>query len=682
MKKRSTEILQKLMKHSSRKYSIPKLSKNYGVSQRTLRNDINEINSFLESIHKPQIVIGNDGVLEVDSDCDRQLVLEELFQMDTYNYRLSSRERQIFLLGSLLSSKEYVSMQDFADELFVSRVTILNDVQSLQNDLQSMDIYMISDTGKGMRLICSTQQRIDLMMMIYRQIAINMENEGFFQNFILKRMNIRYTFSEIFGYLQEYVNSNNIIFVDDVLYDIVLYLFAIFNVTAQINEKKSPVLSRKTELSGLDYFLIYVGYMLNFEVTENMLQFYRAYLEENNLRSFVKSIDEMELYKIIHYYLSEIDEDMHLHLTMDSLLLDSLLMHIKNMKKWGGYEVELPQAANIAVDYELLQGSVDKYSYILERFLGYKLGDNMKKSIVIHICVALIRNQRDMARLSVAVVCPGSMATGKYLESQIKNYFDFHIVGVISANQVFRKLDEQGEQVDFILSTVPLESDKYDVVTVHPFLTMEDMNRIQEISFLCQRKKNFRPPHSENHRMLRKMKNLVNAKGIPAGLKKEMESLISEYEKALEEDKYSAIGELLRREHIIITYEDLDWRAAMRLSATPLEMSGYVDNNYIDASIKNVEQYGDYIIVGKGIALAHANADNGVHKDGLSLLVCPTGITFSDGESVVYMIFCFSSTGKKEYLEMMKEIVELSLDETQFHDMLDMTEDELFQILK
>lgn len=682
MKKRSTEILQKLMKHSSRRYSIPKLARDYGVSQRTLRNDIGEINSFLNSVDMPGIAIGNDGSLEVDNACDRHLVLEEILEMDTYNYRLSSEERQVFLLSTLLCSNGYVSMQDIADELFVSRVTILNDVQRLQDELVDMEIYMISDAGKGMKLICNPRQRIRLMIRIYQRTAVNVENGGFFQNFIFRKMDIKYPFSEVFDHLQEYITNNNIIFIDDTLYDIALYLFAMFNVADQIEKKKrSPLLSNKAELKGMDYFLIYLGFMLEADVTEDMLRFYREYLTENNLHSYVKSVDEMELYKIIHYYLSEIDHEMHLHLTMDSLLIDSLLLHIKNMKNWGGYEVELPKADNIAVDYELLKENVDKYAYVLERFLGYKLSDNMKKSIVIHICVALIRHQRDMSRLSVAVVCPGSMATGKYLESQIRNYFDFNIVGVISASQVFHKLEEQKEQVDFILSTVPLESDKYEVVTVHPFLTMEDLNKIQEISFLCRQKKEEKPSHSKNQLILNKMRNLRDMDGISSTLKTEMDALINEYEKSLEEDKFSAIGELLRQEYIIITYEDLNWRDAMRLSARPLEIYGCATPEYIEVAIGNVEKYGDYIIIGPGIALAHSNSESGALKDGLSLLVCPTGITFSEGESVVYMIFCFVSTGKKEYLEMMKEVVDLSLDKGRFQEMLEMTEEELYELL-
>lgn len=684
MKKRSTEILQKVMKYPSRSFSIPGFAKEYGVSQRTLRNDINEINEFLESIGSGPVLISTDGALLLDSSCDRRGVLDELFRMDTYAYKLSSEERQIFLLCSLLCSNTYISMQEIADELYVSRISVLNDLQLMQAALAEMEIYVISNSGKGMKLICSLRQRIDLMMMIYERTTANVENGGFFQSFIFKRMQIRFSFSEILEYLLDYINDQHMFFVDDVLHEFAVFLFALMNVPDQIDEKKrSKTLQNSQALEGLDRFLVMLGEKLGTRITENMLLAYQTFIREHDIHSFLKTIDEMELYKIIHYYLAEIDREMHLHLNMDSMLIDSLLLHIKNMKNWGGYAIELPEADNVAVDYEMLQKCVEKHASILERYLGYTLSDNMKKSIVIHICVALIRNQRNMSRLSVAVVCPGSMATGKYLESQLRNYFDFRILGVISSNQVFRRLRERNEQVDLIISTVPLNSDEYIVLTVHPSLTMEDLNLIQETSFLCQKEKDKGYPRTKTQRLLRRMKNLIEDKEIPPDLRTEMETLVDAYATGVrEQPRFEAIGELLLRDHIDITYENLTWRDAMRMAARPLEEKGYIDPSYIEESIRNVEQYGDYIVIGEGIALAHANAKSGVHRDCLSLLVCPTGIPFSDGERIVFMIFCFASTGEREYIQLLKEIMAISEDERFFKKLIDMSEYEICQALQ
>ena len=90
------------------------------------------------------------------------------------------------------------------------------------------------------------------------------------------------------------------------------------------------------------------------------------------------------------FFVSKIDQELRLELTNDDKLIDSLLMHIKSMKDWGNYEVEIPKNYDLPMNYELLETLVEKYSYILESFLSYKLSSNMKKSIVIHICVAVI----------------------------------------------------------------------------------------------------------------------------------------------------------------------------------------------------------------------------------------------------------------------------------------------------
>ena len=84
---------------------------------------------------------------------------------------------------------------------------------------------------------------------------------------------------------------------------------------------------------------------------------------------------------------------------------------------------------------------------------------------------------------------------------------------------------------------------------------------------------------------------------------------------------------------------------------------GSIGANYIAKCIENVEEYGDYIIVGDKVALAHANKKFGVNRDGLSLLVAPEGILFDSEGDEVNLMFCFASTGEKDYLELLQTIM-------------------------
>lgn len=76
-------------------------------------------------------------------------------------------------------------------------------------------------------------------------------------------------------------------------------------------------------------------------------------------------------------------------------------------------------------------------------------------------------------------------------------------------------------------------------------------------------------------------------------------------------------------------------------------------------AVENVKEYGDYIIISKGIALAHAGKKEAhVYKDGLSLVMCPEGIEFTEG-NIVYLVFCFAVAEEKDYLKLFQEIIAL-----------------------
>lgn len=333
-------------------------------------------------------------------------------------------------------------------------------------------------------------------------------------------------------------------------------------------------------------------------------------------------------------------------------------MHIKHMKNWGDWRVEFPEEYEGYIDYAFLEQAVDEYAPILEGFLGYQLSNNMKKSIVIHICVSIIRNQRYMPKMSVLIVCPGSMATGKYLEAQIKNYFDFQIVDVIAVREVSQKMRQMSEQIDFIISTVTVHTDICPVIKVHPFLKMEDMNLLQKMVFQKQRH-----VQSTTTQKLSAMKNMIHNIVDDSTLAKilceKLSDVVEDYQSNTLIRQKKAIGSLLEPDGIQITEEDMSWRQAMYRVAVPLEQAGRLRKEYIEKAIRNVEQYGDYIVVSNGVALAHADKDAGVIKDCLGLLLLRNGVCFAEDSERVHLLFCFATTGEDTHLDILKEIIQI-----------------------
>ena len=90
-------------------------------------------------------------------------------------------------------------MQNMAEELFVSRATIIGDFDSLRGTLKRFDVQIISDAGKGIALKCSASEKVNIPVDLFLQITLNTRQDGFFQNFILRKMEIRKSFIVTIG---------------------------------------------------------------------------------------------------------------------------------------------------------------------------------------------------------------------------------------------------------------------------------------------------------------------------------------------------------------------------------------------------------------------------------------------------------------------------------------------------
>lgn len=71
-----------------------------------------------------------------------------------------------------------------------------------------------------------------------------------------------------------------------------------------------------------------------------------------------------------------------------------------------------------------------------------------------------------------------------------------------------------------------------------------------------------------------------------------------------------------------------DWRAAIRAAAEALQASGSAEAGYGERMIALVEEYGPYIVIAPGLALAHARPGDDVHTAGLALVTLAEPVAF------------------------------------------------------
>ena len=73
----------------------------------------------------------------------------------------------------------------------------------------------------------------------------------------------------------------------------------------------------------------------------------------------------------------------------------------------------------------------------------------------------------------------------------------------------------------------------------------------------------------------------------------------------------SILAQMLDPSKIMIKQEKITWEQGILQAADILEKKGCVGSDYGKKAVENVEEYGDYIIISKGIALAHAGKKRG-----------------------------------------------------------------------
>lgn len=667
MRKRSTEILEKLILSNSKSMEVKKLITTYRISLKTLRTDVNEINDFLlEAKMSPTKLNEKEKLILLEKDIMK--IQDRLNHMDTYSYKMSREERQIYIIAELLMSQDYITMQNLAKKLNVSRNTILNDFETVKDYCLAFNVNVLMKSSKGIKIECDQKDRNNLLMQIFHDLEDDYMEKSFFHQLIQRKLGMKIPLEMIKEDLREYMEQQHMLVSDRVFSYVSIYLFVILN--RKINKKRRTV-EKLTGDTASDNLLNWFADKYEVSINKNDVKDFGRYMKQHdfNISSEQKEINDVELYGIIVYFLQMVGEDIECSLQSDTVLIESLLEHIRTLKNWEDYDFEMPLSDELPIPKEILKKTIEKNSIILERYLGYPLTKEMKESIMIHICAAFVRNLEYLNLLEVLIVCPGSMATGKYLEAQVKNYFDFRVAAVIPSRDVEEFL--KSNKIDFVISTVNVRSESVPCVKVQAQLTMNDINAIQNIAFLLGRKENKSENESRyvEQNFLDVMKTFLEK--LDASKRDEFfDEVYALMETKIQSTGKSILAQMLDPSKIMIKQEKITWEQGILQAADILEKKGCVGSDYGKKAVENVKEYGDYIIISKGIALAHAGKKEAhVYKDGLSLVMCPEGIEFTEG-NIVYLVFCFAVAEEKDYLKLFQEIIALGKTQKKMKDIL------------
>lgn len=690
LKERCTQILYKLI--SSPAYTkISELAEEFGVSQRTIRYDLDKIDYYLKHNGLPQLVRKpNSGIQFNGTSEQRNKVLKLISNISSYNYVLTPRERQNIILSQLLQTKNYITIGSLSEILSVSRSTVINDLRKVKGWLIKNNLKLKSSPGHGINIEGNEK---DLRNAVVSLLAENVELEKAFEIIkapLNRRINVtvdqqvKNLFEDLdIGLIEETVrmaeNQLQTVFSDRTYSGLVIHI-ALAIKRIQLGR---DIVMLKDELDNLrltkefavassmaqkleEYFHI--------KIPVDEIGYITVHLLGGKVVAASTHIKEnwAQLQLLTAKIIESVQSEIKVNFFGDDELYKGLMEHlgptIYRLKH--GLLLKNPILEEVKRSYSRIFQSVKKGLKVLEDFIGGHINEEEVGYITMHFGAALERakarkkaGQRKNHR--ILVVCGTGIGTAKLLSSRIKAEFDdIEIADTAASRKVREKL--LIDDIDFIVSTIPMNCDKVPEIVVNPLLPQEDITKIRKYiennppkSFKIQENgdilKNF--SMEELLEIIESHCIILHRSGLVKDLAEHLNLYCSEDGKGVVQP---VLKDLLTKKTIKLKTHAKNWEEAVRIGGEILVENGYVEPGYVDAMVKTVKEIGPYIVIAPGIAMPHARPEDGVKKVCMSLITLDSPVSFvNSNNDPVDIVICFGATDDSTHLKALSQIVEL-----------------------
>ncbi len=117
------------------------------------------------------------------------------------------------------------------------------------------------------------------------------------------------------------------------------------------------------------------------------------------------------------------------------------------------------------------------------------------------------------------------------------------------------------------------------------------------------------------------------------------------------------LEKVFTKDVIRLKVEAADWESAVRAGGQLLVNAGKCRPDYIEAMVQTVRQFGPYMVLAPGLALAHARPEDGALGVGLSLITLKDPVEFgSDANDPVKLVISFCAVDKEGHTGLLKEL--------------------------
>ncbi|MGY3724963.1 transcriptional antiterminator, BglG family [Granulicatella balaenopterae] len=300
--------------------------------------------------------------------------------------------------------------------------------------------------------------------------------------------------------------------------------------------------------------------------------------------------------------------------------------------------------------YRFLFDIVKQSLIPFEKELDVTISDNEITYLTMYFGGKIKSRKAKKEQLTALVICPNGISSSQMLKSQLKELFpDFK--WIVDA---FKTTDSY-KDVDMIFSTIFMRAE-VPVYVTKPLLSIYEKNYLLDVVNQDFNIKNQKLPTV--NRIIEIVQKYAKITNIEA-LEQDLSLYINNYT-SIERTDQPMLKELLTKDYIAFSDQDLTWEEAIALSAKPLADKEKINPSYVEAIINRVNEFGPYIHIGKNVAIPHARPEDGVNEIGMSFLKLDKPVLLQDKpEHEVDMFITLAAVDNTTHLRALSSLTRI-----------------------
>lgn len=475
-------------------WSVQELALKLGVSTKTVRNNMKELNAYVASAGQEISFVKGVGyqIGETTAKELQKLLKEDTeAQLGQVIVPTDPEERREYIVTRLLTNEleheEVIDFYDFAEELFVSTSTLKNDIMLLQKKMKDYNLRIGMTQKRGIFIKGAEE---DLRSCISEHIfstlnehKVAIDDLRFFKTlFSAERV------EQLQEILNDIISMHQFRLTDTAFKNLLVHILIMLkrsklsqNVVYDPQVMEAFESSREYEIAKKIAEQVKKKMHLDLEgelhyLTQTLMTARTLGTQEKEEIRFADTIQKISA-AIQNMTGIDLSEDKYLKQGLENHLKVSLNRIRFRMKIRNTFLDSMKNSYPLAFELAVIASS------IIEKDYGMKPDENEIGLLAIHLGAALERQglMKKQTVKNVLIVCASGMATAMLLAEKVKREFSGQ-VKIVDILPLYEIDEGTVEDVDLILTTVPIENIHSDrIVQVSIAMEKPEIERIRTI---------------------------------------------------------------------------------------------------------------------------------------------------------------------------------------------------------